>query len=238
MVHQKRPRAVMIRIIGLALFILIGALSEKLTWGFSLSRHKLDETAFTSIGEFPPQLKGQTWKLEAEGGQSYVFMSEDGSHVLKFFKDQPRPWLQLSSYQTLKNKKLRRTLAGYTLIHERCPELSGIVCLSPTTSVPATLIDRLGISHSIDLSSYLFVIQKKAQPLEAPKNAAEKKALLVETSNLIKTLASNHLQDHDPRLHLNLGRLDGKLIVIDPGKIADSPAPSAALPDKYLEFLQ
>jgi hypothetical protein len=228
------------RWIGFALFLLLGLLVEPLTWGFSLSRYQLTPLLFQSFGTFPQHLLGQTWKLEAEGGQSYVFISQDGTHVLKFFKDQPRPWLKLASYEAQKNKKLHRTLTGYSLIYERCPALSGIVCIHTQTSssIPATLIDRLGIVHTIDLSSYLFVLQEKAESLEAPKSDDEKQALLTETSLLVQTLASHRLKDHDPRLHLNLGRLGQHLIVIDPGKISDCESPSTQLPDKFMEFIQ
>lgn len=228
------------RLIGLVLFLLVGFLSELVTWEFTLNRHKLTSLSLAPAGDFPHELKGQTWKLEAQGGQSYVFVSQDGTHVLKFFKDQPRPWLKLSSYQAIKNKKLHRTLLGYSLIHARCPELSGIVCLhtAPSASIPATLVDRLGSPHTIDLNSYLFALQKKADLLEPPQSPAEKEQLLQETSTLLRTLASHHLTDHDPRLHLNLGKIDSKLVLIDPGKIADCEKPSSELPGKFIEFLQ
>lgn len=227
-------RPLSVRLLALSMFILIGALSEPLTWDFSLSRHKLTPLTFPSFGTFPKHLQGQTWKLDAQGGQSFVFISEDGSHVLKFFKDQPRPWIPLAGYNAQKNKKLHRTLTGYSLIYERCPELSGITCLHTQSSapIPATLIDRLGIAHTIDLSSYLFALQEKAEEL---RPTAE---LFTEAKNLIQTLSNSHLKDHDPRLHLNLGRLNGKLIVIDPGKIGHSENPSTELPDKFMEFLQ
>lgn len=227
------------RVIGLSLFLLVGFLSESITWEFTLNRYKLTPLPFSSMGDFPLELKGKTWRLDAQGGQSYVFVSEDGTHVLKFFKDQPRPWLKLSSYQVQKNKKLHRTLMGYALIQERCPDLSGIVSLhtQPSGSIPATLVDRLGNRHIIDLDGYLFVLQKKAGLLTPPQSPEEKEKLLQETSALLQTLTSHHLSDHDPRLHLNLGKIDSKLILIDPGKIAESDTPPQ-LPDKFLEFIQ
>ncbi len=230
----------MTRWLGLILFLTIGFLSETITWGFSLSRYHLTTLPFTSHGAFPDYLKGQTWKLEAQGGQSYVFVSQDNTHVLKFFKDQPRPYLKLSSYQAQKNKKLHRTLKGYTLIQEKCPSLSGIVYIHTQSSspIPATLIDRLGSPHTIDLNSYLFVLQQKADILQSPQTPSEKEALSQETTTLLQTLASHHLKDHDPRLHLNLGRIGNELIVIDPGKIAECENPSTELPEKFLEFVR
>lgn len=206
-----------IRIAALALFLLIGVVVEPITWGFSLHRYQLMPTSVTSRGSFPKMLAGQKWVLQSQGGQSYVFFSEDYPFVLKFFKDQPRPYLKYPSYLALKMKKLHRTLNGYSLIYDRCPDLSGIICLHTqrTHSIPATLIDRLGIHHSVDLNDYLFVLQHKAEHIE-PKN------LQASAESIIQTLSSHHLTDHDPRLHKNLGTLDGHLIVIDPGRIVES----------------
>jgi hypothetical protein len=226
----------MIRWVALACLLLVGVLSEPLTWGFALSRHKLTPLAIPSSGHFPDELQGRTWNLEAQGGQSYVFTS--GPYVLKFFKDQPRPWLPLASYRAQKNKKLHRTLSGYSLIHERCPELSGIICLHTQNAspIPATLVDRLGISHTADLNSYLFVLQHRAEALVPPSTPEGRQHLLESATQLMQTLALHHLKDHDPRLHLNLGRLKEGLIVIDPGRIALCDAPPSELPNKFMEF--
>ncbi len=232
----------LIRLISLAAFLFVGIASDSFSWGFSLARHQLAApSSFASHGEFPAPLLNQTWTLFAEGGQSYVFISEDETHVLKFFKDQPRPWLQWPSYQAKKNKKLTRTLSGYALIYERCRYLSGIVFFHPqisSSSLPATLIDRLGISHPIDLKSYLFVLQKKAQPLKRPTTLNEKKQLLGDVNHLVNTLNQAHLQDHDPRLHLNLGMSEGRLILIDPGRIVQCNDPQPLPPAKIEELLQ
>lgn len=222
----------MIRCAALLLFLLTGLLVEPLTWGFSLARYRLTPQSIPSFGTFPNELHHQTWMLAAQGGQSYVFTSENGRYVLKFFKDQPRPYFLLPSYQALKNKKLHRTLTGYALLSTHAPELSPTLYLhtKETTSIPATLIDRLGIRHTIDLNDYLFALQHRVESLD-PRT--DKEAALA----LVQTLASHHLHDHDPRLHLNLGKKDGKLFIIDPGKIALSENPPTTLPDKFLEQL-
>ncbi len=205
-----------IRIAALVLFLLIGVVVEPLTWGFSLHRYELIPTAVTSRGGFPSALAGQKWFLQAQGGQSYVFFSEDNRYVLKFFKDQPRPYLKYPSYVALKMKKLHRTLSGYSLIYDRCHDLSGLVCLHTQSShpIPATLIDRIGMTHSVDLNDYLFVLQHKAEILERHDVKAS-------AQSIIQALSTHHLTDHDPRLHKNLGTLDGHLIVIDPGRIVE-----------------
>jgi hypothetical protein len=232
----------LIRLISLAVFFTLGKLAESVTWEFSLNRHLIASSLpFRAYGEFPPSLLGQTWTLKACGGQSYVFFSQDGSYVLKFFKDQPRPWLKWPAYLAQKNKKLHRTLTGYSLFQERCPSLSGVTCLhfQPTSyPLPATLIDRLGITSTIDLKSYLFVLQKKGIPLKAPVTSQEKQQLISAATDLLLALSCAHLKDHDPRFHLNLGYLDQKLIVMDPGRMAHSSEPAQQLPEKFYEFIK
>lgn len=228
----------LIRLLALALFLSMSPLLDSATWEFSLARHRVSGSETTLQGEFP---FNQTWQLSAQGGQSHVFFSQDGIHVLKFFKDQPRPYIKWPAYLSQKNKKLVRTLSGYTLFQERCPEISATVLLhfTPTASpLPATLIDRLGIAHTVDLRSYLFVLQKKAAPLKRPTSLEEKTILITQVSTLLQTTANAHLKDHDPRLHLNLGYLDGKLVVTDPGRMTEAPDYPIETTRKLLSFAE
>jgi len=205
----------LVKILSYALFFASAPLIEKATWEFSLPRYVAPGAPSAQKTAFPAH---QTWVLEAKGGQSLVFFSEDGQYVLKFFQDQPRPYHLLPSYRARKAKKLARTLNGYTLLHELCPHLSATVLnhfQKTVDPLPARLIDRLGIAHDVDLSAYLFVLQKRAAPLERVNPQ--------ELETLINTLASSHLQDHDHRLSQNLGLLDGTLVILDPGRIAEAP---------------
>jgi hypothetical protein len=80
------------------------------------------------------------------------------------------------------------------------------------------------------------VLQHRAEELTAPSTPAEKKHLLDSATKLMQTLSLHHLQDHDPRLHLNLGWLEQALIVMDPGRIAHCDVPQSELPNKFTEF--
>lgn len=97
--------------------------SDLATWGFTFTRlQTTHDIGFTNQGTPPLSELNQKYFLKAQGGQSYVFFSEDGKYVLKFFKDMPRPLVLWPSYQQKKLGKLRRTLGGYNLAFTRLPE--------------------------------------------------------------------------------------------------------------------
>ncbi len=220
--------------IFLALFGLAYFLSDLATWGFTIARLKTSQNlGFTSSGADPLPYLAQKFYLRDQGGQSYVFTSADNKYVLKFFKDMPRPWVIFPGYQQKKLGKLKRTLKGYDLAYHRLREETGLLSLhlSPTTSpLPAILIDRLNIEHTVDLSSVYFILQKKAGPL--PKHLD-----LLQVRKLLEKRSSAHIADHDPRLHLNLGWLEDHPVFIDPGRFVEDPNASSDFPKKFLEHI-
>ncbi len=233
----KPARCLLKSLTFFALFGLAYFLSDQATWGFTVARLKTSQDlGFISAGADPHLYLQQKFYLRDQGGQSYVFVSADENYVLKFFKDMPRPWLALASYQKKKLGKLKRTLNGYQLAFNHLREDTGLLSLhlSPTASpLLTTLVDRLGIEHAIDLSSTYFVLQRKAAPL--PDFSA---ATVSQISRLVKKRASAHIADHDPRLQANLGWIDNRPIFIDPGRFVEDGSASPELPPKFLEFLQ
>lgn len=216
------------------LFVLTDHFTEKATWGFTTARlHTTHDLGFSNRGD-PTSYLHQKFYLFAQGGQSYTFVSQDGTTVLKLFKDMPRPWLALASYQQKKLGKLRRTLKGYALAFDRLQKLTGLIALhlktTPSSPLPVTLVDRLNISHTVDLSSIYFILQHRAQPLSSHPFS------LSQVQKLIEERCAAHLADHDPRLHLNLGWKDQELIFIDPGRFVHNPRPSPDLPEKFLKY--
>jgi hypothetical protein len=219
----------------LTLFILAYFLTDQATWGFTVARLKTSQPLGPSLGVDPHLILQQKFYLKDQGGQSYVFISADEKYVLKFFKDMPRPWIPFKKYQKKKIGKLIRTINGYHLAFERLREETGLLYLhlSPTKpALPTTLVDRLSIEHSIDLSSVYFVLQKRATPV-----ASFSESTLNQVSALLQKRASAHIADHDPRLHTNLGWIDGQLVFIDPGRFIEDAHASADLPRKFLEHL-
>ncbi len=215
---------------GLAYFF-----SDLVTWGFTIARLRTSKPLGPSRGAAPYLILKQKFYLKDQGGQSYVFISADEKYVLKFFKDMPRPWIPFKNYQQKKLGKLIRTLSGYHLAFERLQQETGLLYLhlSPTTTpLPTTLVDRLNIEHPIDLSSVYFVLQKRATPISSFSEST-----LLQVSELLQKRASLHIADHDPRLHDNLGWIDGHLVFIDPGRFVEDENASSELPQKFLERL-
>lgn len=201
----------MYKLLFLSLFFLAYHLCEKATWGFTVARlytmHDLNLSNF----EDPAPYLGQKFYLKDQGGQSFVFFSEDGRLVLKLFKEMPRPWLIWPAYQKKKLGKLSRTLRGYTLAMERMPESSALLALHfKVTEKPliVTLVDRLNIAHSVDLSKVYFALQHKVEPISSS----------LPIKPLFEELKKVGLKDHDHRLEQNIGQKDGRLVFLDPGR--------------------
>lgn len=110
-----------------------------------------------------------------KGAQSYVFGSEDGKYVIKFFKFkhlQPSLFSQmlfLPSWKKKAEKKQRRLLSvfnGHRLAWETHRPESGLVYiqLNPTkVSRKFKVIDKIGLERTIDLGEVAFVVQERAK---------------------------------------------------------------------------
>lgn len=129
------------------------------------------------------KILSQKFSYFAKGAQSYVFLSEDGGHVLKLFKFKhlrPSPFFeQLASiglfenyYSKLtarKEKKLWGVFRAHKLAYDRDRDLSGVVFVQlnvvDNPSRKVTLSDKIGMEHDIDLRDVPFVIQKRGESL-------------------------------------------------------------------------
>lgn len=113
------------------------------------------------------------------GGQSFVFLSEDGQTVLKLFRLNRRrlptlikilplpPFLsavrdkKAASWQ----KKLERDFTSYLMTYQRLRQESGLCYLhiNQTDYLRQTvnIIDKIGITHILNLDDFAFLLQKK-----------------------------------------------------------------------------
>ncbi len=196
----------------------------------------------------PPErlasLLDQPFTYLNSGGQCYAFLSQDKTVVLKLFKHHLRrvPWLfdhlpLPQSYAALRQKqrekrasKLVRDFTSYTLCFHSLQEESGLLYthLNKTKELGlhATLIDKLGIAHSLDLDNFEFVLQKKAdlalghlQRLIEREEFEEAKKRIDSIFTLILSRCEKGIYDEDPRLHCNLGFLEDKAMLIDVGRL-------------------
>lgn len=188
-------------------------------------------------------LSQQPWYYLGKGCQSYVFESEDGKYVLKFFKYQrfrPQFWLEALSFlppikayldkkMVTKQEKLAFFMEAWKVAFEELKEESGLVYvhLNKSTHLNSdfVLYDKIGMKHVIAADQVEFLVQRKAESLVPwikehmfSKNVADVKGLL---DNLITTLVSEYqrgLSDDDPALMQNTGVFDNKMFHIDVGQ--------------------
>jgi len=173
------------------------------------------------------------------GGQCFVFFSEDGKYIIKFFKqrryNQPfylRLIPFLSDFKRKKSRgfkeKLRREFHSYKMAFEDLKNETGVVFvhLNPTKDLnkSVTIVDPLGCSHQLYLDKFDFIIQKRAEMVE------EKiKRLLLEGNypaiqqsirsmlDMILTRCKKGYHDTDPNILTNCGFLADQAVKIDIG---------------------
>ncbi len=183
----------------------------------------------------------QPFHYLARGGQSFVFLSQDGKYVLKFFRDRFAPtWLlELPLPAALENavlkkkdlrlKKLKRDLSSYLLAFDELKEETGLLFMhikpEEKRELSVSVIDKLGILHTLDLNRYIFLVQKRATPLYpyieekmAQNDLEGAKKALTQMVEIFIQRCKKGIFDEDPRLHKNLGFIAGKAIFIDGGR--------------------
>lgn len=179
--------------------------------------------------EIAPLLQQRFYYL-SQGSQMYAFVSQDGKTVLKLFKarhDKPYKWTRLfekmkeKDWKQSRNKwklKFQNSCRRYRLAFMDLNEETGLIFLHfSQTTVPllVSLTDRY--THSIDLSKYPFILQKRA--VLASEYIRKNPQALHDLKEFF--VARTHKGYSDPRqtLSINYGFVEGKPIQIDPGKI-------------------
>lgn len=185
----------------------------------------------------------QPYHWLGKGCQSYVFASNDGQYVIKFFKYQRfrnAVWLQwFDSIPTVdaylkrktieKKQRLDTVFKSWKLAYEELPEESGIIFLHLNKSdqqLPTlVLYDKLGLVHHIDLNQTEFLLQKRADMLTSTlenlvenKQEAQAQALIDQLFAMIMSEYRRGYADNDHALMQNTGVFNGKPIHIDVGQ--------------------
>jgi hypothetical protein len=248
---------VLVCVKGLCLF------AEKATGSFTIARIT-SNLAFNPAWEMEPEkyrkvesiVKQKFFYLD-RGGQSWVFISEDGQYVAKFFKFRftwydlcKKLWLPnfLEPYRPhLTNKQLKKReglLGGYALAYARLREeaLLEAVFLNGKNKGQATMriVDKLGNSHTISLHNKPFILQRTAVPLVkhlAPLmkegRVQEAKNAICSALNLIAQRCSQGIIDEDHRLYCNLGFVGKQAVYLDAGSLREDF--SVATPERSRE---
>jgi hypothetical protein len=175
-----------------------------------------------------------------KGAQVYVFFSEDGKYVLKFFRQKsytPPFWISyLPEFLKYKDRKISekkarflRDFESYKLAFEKIPEETGTlyVHLNKTDHLhqKITLIDRLQIEHVLDLDQFDFVLQEKAEivpkrihTLMHEGKVDEAKAALSSILQMIGQRTHKGVIDRYPNLLKNFGFIGNRAVELDIGR--------------------
>lgn len=151
-------------------------ISSKLTynemWGFPPLNQK-------EINWFVTNVFSQSYYYLGAGEQCYVFQSEDGQFVLKFFKMHqlvPKDWLNDFPFSLLENYRFNNVEKRKQLIHkvfssikasyEDLQDETGLLFIhlnkTRDLKVKVTLFDKGGKKYLVDLDAKEFFVQKKA----------------------------------------------------------------------------
>lgn len=185
----------------------------------------------------------QKFSYLGKGCQSYVFLSEDGKYVIKFFKYQrfrPQEWLDYFAFiPTVDEYRLRKidkkqnkregVFRSWKLAFEELQPETGLIFvhLNKTYDLNKTLtiFDKMGFEHTLDLDQIEFLIQRKVKPycgyisdLMANKDTTAAKKLLSQTITLIMSEYARGIVDNDHALMQNSGVMDGKPMHVDVGQ--------------------
>lgn len=191
----------------------------------------------------PPDLFDQPFHYLAKGAQSYVFASEDGNTVIKFFRLnhlQPPKWLTLFAlpiplqpYKVNKwiekRAELTKDFLSYKIAFEELQEETGLIYLhlnkTKHLNKKLKIYDKIKIAHEIDLDNMEFLVQKRATLVyptidtlvktEGPEAAKEAINDLV---NLLLSRCQKGIFDKDPDLNTNFGFLHRRPVQIDIGR--------------------
>ncbi|MES2344998.1 MAG: hypothetical protein V4494_03560 [Chlamydiota bacterium] len=238
--------------IFIVLAILLQRFCHKQTDGFAL-RKILSELSFNPAWEVTAlqanesiaikKALNQPYRYLSKGAQSYVFASEDGLYVLKFFRhDHMRAelWHCLLTKEHRKERfalgrsKLEKDFTSYKIAYETLQEETGLVYLhlnkTDNLHIKIPLYDKMGIQHTIDLDRMEFFLQKKVDPffpsLEKwikEDNLLAAQQALTELVCLLKRRFIKNIYDKDPDLNTNFGFLKGHPIQLDAGRFKHDP---------------
>lgn len=233
----------------LPLFLLIcyGAnrLYFHLTDGFCISKITptfiLDEawTFQTSEGEKREAKKilEQPFTYLAKGRQSYVFCSQDGNYVIKFPKFQKYriPPFYSKEKTAKRTYKLTYFLSSWKTafkdLRQECCLLYVQTNPDPAFHHSLTLIDKVGRAHTIDLSKFTFMVQRKGELLPSVIETRMAKGEVAAAESLLNKLLELYISEYargiaekDTYIQRNTAVIEGMPFHVDPARFVKEEA--------------
>jgi hypothetical protein len=197
------------------------------TEGFCLSKMMNGSSNSSS----PSQM---TLTFIGAGKQYYAFETPDGHYVVKFMKfsrRRPLPWLAnlplpsfldswRQNYLAERAKRLSHLQRSGKLAFDTLSDETGIVASDFLPPV-VTLIDKLGIHHTVSLHQTSFYVQKKAEllPRYFEQHPSEAHSLITSYITTVSSQCSKGVCNLDPIVDRNFGVANHKLIVLDFGSL-------------------
>ena len=195
--------------------------------------------------EITPEIQkifAQPFSYLSHGGQSFVFVSEDGQYTLKLFRcfTRPHPWRRALRKWVFTKQKLEpkekgeRLFTAATLAYEKAKDLTGLVALHLNPSgcaLPTVrLIDRIGRVYQVDLNRHYFALQIKGIPIRSAFKAAVQEKdrdrflhLSRQFVLLLKERTDRLLSNSDTKVSPNFGFLSEQAIEWDFGNYYIDP---------------
>ncbi|HSX11970.1 MAG TPA: hypothetical protein VLF61_00575 [Rhabdochlamydiaceae bacterium] len=237
------------------LFFLVERFCRLQTDGFSIAKivpHGPLNSQEAPIPLHILEVLDQPYTFLGSGVQCYTFLSEDRQSVIKFFKHYhlfpgnnilkkiPVPhFLDLFKQQllTAREERLKKIFRSCQIAYDQLEEETGTFFLhfNKSESAKITLIDKLGIQHALDLGEMEFILQKKAEPLEARFKQAKDKQAIEASLDALRKLHSACTQkgfkNKDGKIR-NYAFIGEKAVMIDIGSLKKRKQLTTALVEK------
>lgn len=194
------------------------------------------------------QVLSQPFTFLDSGGQSFVFLSQDGRYILKFFRTY-RHRLPLGIHKIFpkiaekKAKRLDREFGSYLLAYQELREESGLLFLhleaTNFLNQKVDVTDNIGIMHTLSLDEFPFLLQKRVtlacDEITTLINGSRREEAQKRIQSLLRLTLTRYqkgIYDHDAFLY-NYG-FDGEVpIVLDIGRL--EKCPDISKPEVYRE---
>lgn len=240
-------------ILFLLLFFSVERFCHRKTHGFRITKIQSDLPYLSQFqSEMPQDLSpkkveeifSMPFRFLNSGGECYVFVSDDGQYVLKFFKHHHMRLTKIEDYllpkrfrRKVRRKRLEKLDTLFTsckLAYDRFRSGTGLVYvhLNQTRHLKqrVKIYDAIGCVHSINLDTHTFALQKRAQMaypslqslIEMNEEEAAKQRI-ASYIDLIVNRCNAGLADHDARMR-NFGFIGGDAIELDLGSFTINEA--------------